>query len=470
MDGSAADQVTVRIDGPGAQFVVASDGSDEFTCDQGFLTVAIIAGIVPTESNPITFRVMASAPGYLKSSQRVTFYKLGGEALVIRMVELDHLPNGVAAVTGSLVTNGNGAMSSVSFNSGDPQTTFQQTSAKVTIPQGTIMKNASGNALVGEIDVTLAYFNNLDESSLSAFPGGFATQTVSDGDVVFTTGGFVSLEMSKESNGQQVSTFNTPIQLTIQIPDGSMDDLGNPIAVNDEVAIWSYNTTTGAWDQELPVIAVLDGVTGNIEVNFPVTHLSYWNISWHQSACPVGATINVTSNISCSNYLYMKIRNAATGTVIAKGQTDLSDGSIRLVYAPQASPVVVEVYEHANSTTALGSVLVSNACGGTYTMDFDVPSPHSEVEIQVNLRCADRPNFILRPTLPLWSKLSGGSWVYIGQMVNGNFSTCALTMGTTYEFATLYDGKFYISPTPHTVSQTTYVFERELTQAACNSF
>lgn len=469
LDGDA--QVSITIHGSGASNVVAADGSTDFDCNQGFMSLALRSNVIPSESNPVTFRVVASAPGYLKTSREVTIYELGGVDLTIPMVKISDTPDGVAVNTASFgLSASTGTASEVTLNSGVPSTTFGNSTATVTIPQGTIMKDKDGVVLSGTINSTLAYFNPLDPSSTQAFPGGFSVESSSNGNIVFTTGGFVSLEMSKEGSNRGVKTFETPITLTVEMPDGVVDDYGDPVSPGDQVPIWSYDTETGDWQLEGNAVAQLNG-SGKIEVNYPVTHLSYWNIDWYRASCVLGATINVSSNISCLGYRWVTIRTQSGG-LVSQGYRNMANGSnIRLVGAPTNTALVVRVFESPSSLATIGEVTVSNPCSGNYPLSVNSANSGAQVSLSVNLRCPDREQFIFRPTLPIWAReLPNGSWRYIGQIVNGNFSTCALSVGSTYDFATFYDGQFYVSPQSFTIDQSSYVFDRTLSPSACSGW
>jgi hypothetical protein len=364
--------------------------------------------------------------------------------------------------------SGIGTSSTFTINSGNPVTTMGVSSATVTIPQGTVMMDANGQALTGQIDVDLAYFNPLDENSVQSFPGGFGASTVAEGDIVFSTGGFVSLEMTKESNNRAVKSFGSPITLTVEMPTGLTDNNGVTVTDGTVCPIWSYDTGTGEWTRETNAIAQTNPGSGRIEVNFPVTHLSYWNIDWFNNSCPLGATINVNSNIS-NGYRWVQVRNGNNNQLIYQGYRDMTSGQFRLLNVPQNTPIKIRVFENQGGTM-IGSLDVSDACAGEYTLNVNSSASGPEISVVVNLRCPDNPNFIFRPTLPLWAAPTGGTWQYIGQMVNGNFSTGALTVGSAYYFATFYDGEFLVAPEPYTLTQTNYVFEQTMNAATCNQF
>jgi hypothetical protein len=466
----ASMQVTVSLHGEDASDIVASDGSLDYVCSEGFLALAVKTGVTPSETAPVRFRLVCSAPGYLKTSQVVTLTGLGGIDVTIPMVEIANVPDGVAAASGSVsAVSGTGTSSAFTLNSGNPVTTMGVSSATVTIPQGTVMMDDNGQTLTGQIDVDLAYFNPLDENSVQSFPGGFGASTVAEGDIVFSTGGFVSLEMTKESNNRAVKSFGSPITLTVEMPTGLTDNNGVTVTDGTVCPIWSYDTGTGEWTFETNAIASTNPGTGRIEVNFPVTHLSYWNIDWFNNSCLLGATINVNSNIGCNGYRWVQVRNGNNNQLIYQGYRDMKSGSFRLVNVPNA-PIKIKVFEVQGGTELIGSVDIANACSGSHTLNVNSSASGQEISVVVNLRCPDSPNFIFRPTLPLWAKPTGGTWQYIGQMVNGNFSTCALTVGSTYYFATFYDGEFLVAPEPYTLTQTNYVFEQTMNAATCNQF
>jgi len=466
----ANQQVTISLHGVDADKIVAANGSTDLICNQGFMTLAVRSDVNPSESSPVRFRVVCSAPGYLKTSQEVTIVQLGGIDVTIPMVELANLPDGVAA-TNSTVTNGSGTSGTVSaatITTGDPATTYGSSSASVTIPAGTVMRDETGTILTGAIGVDLAYFNPLDPSSTQSFPGGFSVTSETDGDIVFSTGGFVSLEMTREANGRAVKTFDTPITLTVEMPDNVVDNGGNAVAAGTTCPVWSYDTGTGGWSFEGNAIAQTNPGTGRIEVNFPVTHLSYWNIDWFNNSCVLGATINVNSNLACNGYRWVEVRHGLTNGLIYQGARDMQSGQFRLLNVPQNTPIKIKVFE-SQGGAMIGSLDVPNACAGEHILTVNSTSGSQQMNLVVNLRCPDRPDLIFRPTLPIWAKPVGGSWQYIGQMVNGNFSSCALTAGGTYNFSTFYDGEFIVSNT-YTLDQTDYIFEHELGSDACSGF
>ena len=233
--------VNIEVTGPDKNLVYDELGEDQPTSKGGFAFMTIKDASIPTPSNPIEFNLIFKRSGYLNQVVPVRLFKEGTQAMEVRMINLSDLPAGVAHISNnSISSNAQGVTAAeVIIETPTPMTTGEQTKAVVTVPAGTKLMDANMNPVSGTITSTFTYFSNTEESSVSAFPGGLQAET-SEGSGLFSTGGLITLDMFS-SNGTEVTNFDNPISMTMEIPASTLNDQGSPLSAGDIFPVWSLN-------------------------------------------------------------------------------------------------------------------------------------------------------------------------------------------------------------------------------------
>lgn len=469
--------VNISIEGPDKGAIIDAMGTSEFKTQKGFSNLAIDPDFTPTSAKPIKFVIVASASGYLTTSLPVTIAKDGGYNYTISMIKISAPPAGVSAKSTTITTNGFGATTApIIILSGIVSAT--NTEATITIPTGTILMDENNTPLTGNLTTKLVYFSDGTDASINSFPGGLSA-TTDQGDKFFSTAGFVSLEISNASGS--VKKFSQPIQINIGInPNTNLPDGLTKVKVGDSIPVWSYEVSTGSWSSELQS-TVQDGGSGKLVITLDVNHLSYWNLDWFYGGnCGTGATINVTGNLPSSgnynsNYYYYELRREADGSILKSGMQDFTNGSsFTLLNAPNVL-ADLKVYEGGtwyscnSNLKKIAELLSVNLCSGNYTIDVNGTVPQA-VSLKVSAKCDDRPDFVIRPTIPIYVKEKGacGWWQYAGLMVNGQISSTVVKVGKTYIFGIYFDGKWY--EPEYTVDKFNYDFDYTFTAQTCKKF
>lgn len=477
-------QVKVIIEGQNKDYVYASDGSFTYKVDDGFLSLYIRPDIIPSESNVLKFKIVCSAAGYLTSSQDVVVAAKGGMDIGIPMVSITDPPEGVTLKDTTIVVPSSGILQqSITVTTDAAPSSQGSGSASVLFPAGTKMVDNNGAIVSGNVSITFAYFNPLNEASAQAFPGGYSVTTADNQDIVFSSAGFVALEL-ENSNGKKVKTFSNPsspadsVILTINIPEGTKDQNGNTVQAGGLIPFWSFNTENGSWQNEGNALVVNPpGGSTQSQIRKPISHLSYWNLDYFWNACPVGARIRIEGNPN-PGARYVVFYNAITGSVIKEKFVDLTENDeIQLLNVPYSAPMRVKVFDYncfyGPQSIPVGEVEIYYPCSGVYPLviNSSLGTPTDNVSLTISLFCPNQPNAEFRPTLPFWVLRDGGcnanyGWEFLGTMVNGNFSTSSLKIGESYHFSTYYDGTWYdLGYLP--VTQNTYVFNQELDDYTC---
>lgn len=472
---NSSPQVTIVVEGPSKSLIKSNIGSSTLKVSKGFITLASENGVVPSASNVLKFHVVASAAGYLSNSVAVEMSGPGTQHFVVKLVNISNTPEGVSSIIdNSISTNSSGlTQAATSISTPAVVTSFENTKARVEIPAGTKLMDENMNPVTGTITTSLVYFNNQDESSLNNFPGGFVFNSpdVPGGTSVFKTGGYIAMEMVN-GGGKEVKNFGSSIQMTVEIPTGTTNENGVEISDGMVMPIWSYDPETGEWAQEsLPNIS-FNNTSGKYEVTFDMIHLSYWNLDWHYpGSCSLGAKINISSNVTSNTYGYFVLRYP-NGNFFRGGSLNVKNGEfLQFFNAPGNTPFTISIYRdywaYYSGQTAQ-SLSIPNLCSGSYTYNYVGPTP-TNVTVNINARCANRPNQIIRPTLTVYARPAvGGNWIYVGEMVNGHITTNALQLGTSYIVGVIIGGSFYQAPDTYTVNSLEYSFDQVLDPTICS--
>ncbi|HOV14281.1 MAG TPA: hypothetical protein PK771_08365, partial [Spirochaetota bacterium] len=255
--------------------------------DKGQITFDIQKDDIAT----LDFTIVVATDLYITSSKRINSVTKGGKYdFQIGLVNIEKTPGGVSVVQkaiGTVDSSGKIATEVSLSTKTDEKTTSKAT---ITLKEGTIIKDASGNALTGEIKATVGYFSPKSVDALSCFPGGLGNVSVTtsrgvEDDGFFVSGGFVSIDIT-DSNGRSAEKFEgNSLKVNLDIPEGLLNPETNaPVKQGDVIPLWSYNKDTGKWTKEESVTRSSNGVekeNGKLSLSFEAPHLSYWNVDWH---------------------------------------------------------------------------------------------------------------------------------------------------------------------------------------------
>lgn len=475
----------VKYSGPDEEAVVDVLGmrpaDKKFSISRGLTTLALVpnAPYEPSPEDAVNFNVIAHVPGYLVSSKEVHITQTGRNFVTISLVPLANPPSGVyvrqepnAATTqsGRVIAPG--------------EVVVPGGSARVTIPAGMLIRDAGGNPLSGNLDVTLVHFSNTDPQSMAAFPGGLLpTVTRLDGSTangMIYSAGFVAIEI-KDQNGNLASTFEDgKLGLVSQIDAQTYNPITKTnIVSGDVVPLWSLNESTGVWKEEGAATAL--SVDGNLQFEVELSHLSYYNFGWLQGTmCENGSPIQFTTNVPISGpflikgYVYRQDDNTLISTIVfwvANNQASFT------TYAPAGVPLRI-VWDTQNSSylsvdpssqpTLIDDLCSSQAVNVNLIVSQD---PNlKDITISVSLVCISDNSTIIKPSFTAYyiPKDSQVDPIAV-EMIAGVATIPGILLGQTYYVWLTYDNKEY--GTDIEVTQETYNYlNYELPAEVCDEF
>gem|GEM_PF-1613408 len=461
----AAIQVTMSGQDKDAVITTTNEPLQTVMVRDGVLLFSVLDALEPTLDTPVKLTLVCTADGYINTSKPIELTSTGMSRHTVIMTNANNPPAGVisATVTGGLTDANTGVAEDISVSSGTEP--LSGGSASIHIPAGTQLLDAAGNALSGTVETRVTYFNPREETSLSAFPGGFSVnlsngfQGSSRG--IFETAGFVAIDMNV--GGIPVERFSENTTLSFNIPaDISNPETNQQVQSGDVVPLWSYNEDTGEWTAEGDVqLSRNQGFahSGIESAQFQavaegINHLSYWNIDWFDGEyCERGVTLNFVSTGGCFKQVNVELRDPATGNLInwwAENVVYGSDPTQELQYVPPGQAVTVEVYEYGgwfSRGELLTSVDIPDLCViETVDIEFESDSELMPVTIRVEAICEnDQTRVLLLDGVPVFVRQEGEfTWTNLGLVSNGELTAC-LEPGARYYATVFFDNTWYNS-------------------------
>lgn len=456
------ENLKVRYLGPDSDQIFSLSGKLNPQPEFGVLDLFISPSTVLSPASPLEFTIMATASGYedfIKTFKlRDTSYRFE----LVKMVNAQSPPDGVVARNTSFHTN--------TFRDRpiivETAVTAENEGMSISLPAATQLFDKDGNELAGNIAVDLVYYDADNSEALEAFPGGLefnlaiAEQGRRYENGVFTTAGFLSLEMKR--GNRSVKTFSHPIMARMQINAQLFHpEVERRIMMDDKIPVWSLDEQENAWIYESLATVKKDSL-GRLIAEFEMNHLSIWNLGWVMNSCE--AAVSIQSDLlpaSGSTALNTFLIHTYTITTDESGHRqeqflkgflqDLSDDSQITFYNvadnPELQDFKFKIYE---GTGCDPNRLVHETkpfellCNQTTDLMLNgvLPDRSSQDAIRTTVDISGKCVFeqdndvIIRPTLRLFFREAGCGTAFneLGLIENGTGIFEGVEKGKTYDF------------------------------------
>ncbi|MCK6610411.1 MAG: hypothetical protein L6Q78_05155 [Bacteroidia bacterium] len=286
---AAFENLEVKITGKDADKVYSATGRKDIYVKEGALLISLRKGVVPTITNPIEYTINIEANGFLSEVYTVKLYSAAPVTQTISLVKITNLPGGMGAKTQLVSAAGNGEVStdvSIVSDAGADKST----KATLSISSGTILKDASGNPVSGEVESRVIHNSVNSAESYEALPGKMSDLEIKDatGATLSATQlrpvGLLTIDMT--SGGKEVKSFSKPVNSIIEIPDGMLNPTTSaPYKEGDLLDVFSKNDNESNWVREGSTTITKNSTTGKLEANMSITHLSSWLVGLMSTKC-----------------------------------------------------------------------------------------------------------------------------------------------------------------------------------------
>lgn len=418
----------VAVSGTDAMYIVMNDGDTSLKASRGFLQFSVGSNRVPSASSPISFTLDVTFPGFARVNK--TFYLTDTleKSIEVYAQEL------ASPAPGSSLVDADNVLSTTQPTIIQTTTNATMTEAtKITIPEGTVLKDASGNTINSNaLHSTVIHYGIGDEASLRAFPGGLQTRNAVDknGNKIDSVVDFITagcLQINMQAGGKEVRQFSKPLEIEVEVNENYYNYFkGRNIQAGDSIPVWSMDEGTGKWvlEGDAPVFA-----QGNkLVAKFSASHLSYWNLDgWQQTSSFYRYYSWYTRYFqppTCNNTLNVNV--VATGDTKYTGYAGLimygsnynylGSGSVYLVNGKATSSLYlgnrvyiptarIFGYAYANGGYVYNQTASFAPCGqSNVTLELPIPKPPAPINLSVDIAA-----FCSNKNL----KVNYSGWVYM---------------------------------------------------------
>jgi hypothetical protein len=406
-----------------------SNISPEFNYNQGNSVNRNFQGLIlDTSGNPVNNATVQIGNSSAQTSTSGSFLIVG--ALVKeRFAHVKVSKTGFISGSRVLVpTSGDNRINIMLIPNTPTATITSGANSEVSLPNGTKVKfdgsfkDASGNAYLGNVQVSLYHLKPTNSYLSELMPGSLLASNASGEARVLETFGMLHVELTG-SAGEKLNLANGhTAEISIDI---DASQLGTSPTT---IPLWSFDEANGIWEEEGTATRVGNKYIGT------VSHFSWWNCDAPFPQCNLTVTVNNSANLPISN-VKVAIRRpsqtyAVTGITNTSGQVtgiipanesltiQILDFCGNIIFTTTAGPFSV------GSSNTLPTVTLSNSVISTVTINGSLRT------------CSD--SNVTNGTVQLNNTSSTDYFGSIIQNVtNGSFSFVTNICGTSQQFELL---------------------------------
>lgn len=323
-------------------------------------------------------------------------------------------------------TTGNNRINIMMIPATNTVTVSSGTASTVSLPNGTKVKfdgsfkDESGASYTGNVNVAMFHLAPSNIYLNELMPGSFLA-TNSDGDArIMETFGMLHVQLTGSSGQKLQIANNHTAEMTVAI---DATQLSTAAAT---IPLWSFNETTGIWQEEGVATKVGNAYVGN------VSHFSWWNCDVQFPLATLKINVKNSAGQALSN---LKIGlKRSTQTYETYGMTDNSGSVSGLI--PANETLVLKVYNFCGTVLYTANVEPFTA-GNIHTLpDIIIPSSGtSAFTVTGTLKNCAGANVtngvaVLQPVAGSTNYFQGGTAI----VTNGTFSMNTVSCNANQQF------------------------------------
>jgi hypothetical protein len=468
-------EIEITISGDDANVILDGTGKlrSIYNVNIGALSLAINPSRIPSESNPIRFRIDVITKGYLPVCKHLEVSRKGLTPYSVEMIQVNNPPEGVNINLYDNIGQASNGVVQSAITVGNVNENF-----KVIIPANSILSDKKGRKLNGDLSVKQINYSAVEGDALRFMPGGdgglvmnIINKQGDEEETMFVSAGFYDLSITDASGREAKDISNGAIQISYPVE----GDVVNPntsqaVQKGEEIPLWSYSQESNKWTYENTATA--QNVNGSLQFVATMSHLSTWNFDWKiDDYCELGGTITFTSNESNERYDFeVSIYDANTGVYIASSTfygTPNNLYQLRQVPRNRESRIVFRTND-SRIYQLPSDFVVQNLCNFDKTIPLELETSNEGVSVYFIGHCASNKNIIVKPTyygFVLNTTQMKFNWV---QVINGKAVVKGLTQGDQLIVGTFYK-KWYFAEITYT-GQESYYYDFTLPDELCDGF
>lgn len=407
----------VDIDGTAFSSVETDDGSFTFQLKEG-ATVSEVTAVVTADT-------------YLTKSYIIDLSDLTESDVEIQLPLVAEVSEGVAVEKAEKSVSGGSSADAL-----EVETKSGKAAASVTIPSGTTLQDADGNAIQGDsVKFSLVAADSNSTAAAAITPEGLNASNTTN---VLTPVGVTSVEMV-DSNGVKIKKFSQPITIQMAIP----EDKG--YTTGDQLALVSQDEDTGVWTEESQKVTVGDLVAADNYYNasFETDHLTFFSAVESNTACNAPLRVLVAGSAVPAGGLFVNLKSSDYA-VKGRLKANASDAVLLSTEKVAQKGIVAGATAKVNVTDANGNVWYSsdnevNVCGDV-NVTLENPVSYVDQSLSLVAQCSndDAQTTVASGALVKYSLTGKAKKVASGS--KGVYALNSLVDGETYAVTVTYKG------------------------------
>ncbi|KNB61879.1 carboxypeptidase-like regulatory domain-containing protein [Chryseobacterium sp. Hurlbut01] len=320
-------------------------------------------------------------------------------------------------------TTGNNKINIMMIPATNTSTVASGAISTVSLPNGTKVKfdgsfkDVNGNAYNGNVNVAMFHLKPSDQYLNELMPGSFLANNTDGNSRIMETYGMLHVQLTGASGQNlQIATGHTA-EMTVVI------DATQTSTAPATIPLWSFNETTGIWQEEGSATKVGNAYVGN------VSHFSWWNCDAQFPQCLLNVHIQNATALPLSNVTVKLFRQNQNSTSAITDGNGNASGII-----PAGENLTMKIYDACNnvimtnnigpfannSNNTLPAITISQSLSNTITITGTIKdcSGNNVTNGVANLSYASSTNYFSN---------------YSTQVTNGSFSFNVLSCASSQQ-------------------------------------
>lgn len=462
-------RVEVYLTGPDQSNILDLAGirQERFYSTKGFLGLILHPDQTePSENTPVQFTLHAKIDGYLPVHVPIEAYSTGINPVEVMLVNLELSPIGVNVLH---LENAGKFVFGLLHDSISLYTPGNR--LEVIIPRGIQMLDKNGEALSGNMDVTIALWDGMIESAVEALPGGpLALLDINDYKIAIKQPASQLFLVIKDQYGKEAVSFSENIRATFLLdPMVFNPEEKRLIWPDDILPVYLLNDQNGSWSQES--IVSLESFQNKVLAKINLQKTGTFHFGWmDRNYCQYPLNLEFTTLPEYNTLPYsfrLKLYRNVNGIfqyLYSFGITGAASESSQMRYLPVGSELILRFEPYLDCAKPYyktpDAVLLTGECSEHPILQNDlIPIPPGEIrELQVVFIDTEHNNTNYIPSLLAGYYRNHDSDCWQSAMVyQGITYLFNVEPGEVYELGINYKGEYHYEELSITDSGTMYV-------------
>lgn len=242
-------------------------------------------------------------------------------------------------------TTGNNKINIMMIPATNTSTVASGAISTVSLPNGTKVKfdgsfkDANGNAYNGNVNVAMFHLKPSDQYLNELMPGSFLANNTDGNSRIMETYGMLHVQLTGASGQNlQIASGHTA-EMTVAI------DATQTSTAPATIPLWSFNETTGIWQEEGSATKVGNAYVGN------VSHFSWWNCDAQFPQCLLNVHIQNATALPLSNVTVKLFRQNQNSTSAITDGNGNASGII-----PAGENLTMKIYDACNNVIMTNNI------------------------------------------------------------------------------------------------------------------